>query len=136
MRFKDARTIPRWTAAAALAIAFCVAVVGAEWALIGSIDPSPHAPHAVVAGPLGDFAVAEHSHAENDTTPVQPEIVAHAVLPRVTTALAALGLVAAMAILATLWRHAAVPVIRGPPRAVANVVVGQALLTQLCIARR
>lgn len=136
MRYKGVRTIPRWPAAA-LVTAFCVAIVGAQWALMASSGPAPHAAHALSASLDSDFAViAEHPHAEDRATPVKSETVARGVLPRATTALAALGLVAAMAIVATLWQRTAITVIRGPPRAVANVIAGQVLLTRLCIARR
>lgn len=135
MSYEVARRIPRWTAAVALAIAFCVTVIGTEYALIGSSGPSPHGAHPLAAGPYGDFAVVEHPHADTDTTPVQPETIAHAVLPRVTTVLAAVGLVVAMAMASALWRRT-VSVIRGPPRPAALVTDGQQLLTRLCIARR
>jgi hypothetical protein len=136
VRYEVVRRIPRWTAAVALVIAFCVTVIGTEYALIGSSGPSPHGAHALAAGPYGDFAVVEHPHADTDTTPVQPETIAHAVLPRMTTVLAALGLVVATAMASALRRRTAISVIRGPPRPAALVTVGQQLLTRLCIARR
>lgn len=140
MRFEDIRMIPRWAAAAALVLAFFIVVMGVERAISVSSSPPPplHGAHALSpASPYSGFAaITEHPHAEDGSSPVVVEVIAYGVLPRVTTALAALGPVAAMAMVATVWRHTAIAVIRGPPRAVANVMVGQVLLTHLCIARR
>jgi hypothetical protein len=140
VRFEDIRTIPRWAAAAALVLAFFIVVLGVERAISvsSSSPPPPHGAHALPSASLySEFAaITEHPHAENDFSPVEVEAIAYGVLPGVTTTLAALGLVATMAMVATVWRHSAIAVIRGPPRAVANVMVGQVLLTHFCIARR
>lgn len=136
MKYKDVRTTARWPAAA-LVIAFCVAVVAAGWMGTGSDRSLAHGAHALPASVNSTFAViAEHQHAEDGSRPVKPEAVARAVLPRVATSLAALGVVATIAIVAAFWGHTATNFIRGPPRAVANVIQGQLLLTHLCIARR
>lgn len=137
VRFKGARTISRWTAALMLSIAFCVAVVGAEWAHIGSGGAPTSGAYVAAAGPYGEFAAdTEHPHLIDGC--LASNAMPHGVLPRGTTALVlvALGLLASIAAAVARWRHTAIAVIRGPPRAVANVMVGQVLLTHLCIARR
>ncbi|BBX26923.1 hypothetical protein MCHIJ_52430 [Mycolicibacterium chitae] len=124
-------------AALALALGLLVMVIGVGWAS-GSAEPSgSHGPHATVAGPYGEFAVAaDHPHFENGSLPVVPDIVAEAVLPRAATALVALGLAVAIGLVALLWRPRLWRGVRGPPRGRGAVWSGRQRLTRMCIARR
>lgn len=136
VRYNDAALQTRWRPAVALALAFWVAVIGVEWTLPSAQEP-PHGPHALVAGPHGEFAVpTDHPHLTNESTPVAPDTFAEAVLPRATITLVALALMAALATIAVFWRQASLPAIRGPPRRLAVPQSGRVILTRLCIARR
>lgn len=128
----------RRRAVVALLLAFWVVVIGAEWALPGLEPHPPHAPHPITADSTAHLAPGpvDHSHISSGSTPLAPDTFAEAVLPRGTTGLVALGLVAAAAAAATLWQQAALAAIRGPPRRVAVNTAGRATLTRLCIARR
>ncbi|WP_163887296.1 hypothetical protein [Mycolicibacterium hippocampi] len=138
MRYTGVGYWQRRRAVVALLLAFWVVVIGAEWALPGLEPHPPHAPHPIVADSTAHLAPdpVDHSHISSGSTPRAPDTFAEAVLPRGTTALVALGLVAAVAAAATLWQQAALATIRGPPRRVAVNMTGRATLTRLCIARR
>lgn len=137
MRYDGARTETRLRSAVALAVVCWVLVIAVEWGLPWSDVPSPHAPHAVAVAPVTDFAVvAEHPHLQDWSTPSSPEIFTVAVMPRVTTALIVLGVIAAVVFIARLFGRGALPAVRGPPRAFATVLTGQQTLTRFCIARR
>lgn len=126
----------RWRAVVASILAFWVVVVGAEWALPG-VETTHHGPHASAAGPHGGFAVvADHPHFESGSTPLAPDTVAEAALPRATVTLIALALIGAIAAVLPFWRQASLSAIRGPPRRLAAPASGRVLLTRLCIARR
>lgn len=126
----------RWRAAVAVILAFWVVVVGAEWALPGTETPH-HGPHASAAGPHGGFAVvADHPHFESGSTPLAPETIAEAALPRATVTLIALALIGAIAAVSPFWRQTSLTAIRGPPRRLVAPDSGRVLLTRLCIARR
>ena len=136
VRYDGARTARRLTAIAVLALAFYVAVVGAEWAVIGGTAHTHHGPHALAAASSDGFsAIIDHPHAEDGSTPSSPDSITHAVLPRLG-ALAAVGLFVAMAGVLTLWQHRTTMLVRGPPQSSTIVLAGQQLLTRLCIARR
>lgn len=120
-----------------LTIVICVASMGGAWAHVKDGGPPPHGEHSAAAGPYGGSAAdTEHPHVFEGC--LVGKVIPHAVLPRLTTAfvLMALGLVASIGFAAALWRPTAAAAVRGPPRAVANVMVGQAVLTHFCIARR
>jgi hypothetical protein len=137
VRYNDARTARRLRSAAALGVVCCVLVIGGEWGFLWSDAPSPHAHHAVAAAPIADFAVVtEHPHLRDGSTPASPEIFTAAVLPRVTTALIALGLIASVVCLACSCGRGALPTMRGPPRALAPVLTGQQTLARFCVSRR
>lgn len=126
----------RWRAVIALILAFWVVVVGAEWAVPGA-EASHHGPHASAAGPNGGFAVvADHPHFESGSTPLAPDTVAEAALPRATVTLIALALIGAIAAVLPFWRQTSLTAIRGPPRRLVAPDSGRVLLTRLCIARR
>ncbi|WP_246182775.1 putative copper homeostasis (lipo)protein LpqS [Mycolicibacterium grossiae] len=136
MRLRDVRR-SRWTAALALSIVICVAFMGGSWAHVKDGAPPPHGAHSAAASPYGGSAAdTEHPHVFEGC--LVGKVIPHAVLPRLTTALVltALGLAASIGFAAALWRPTAAAAVRGPPRAVANVMAGQAVLTHFCIARR
>ena len=121
----------------ALSIVICVAAMGGAWAHDKDGGPPPHQAHSAAASPYGGSdADAEHPHVSEGC--LVGKVIPHAVLPRLTTAfvLMALGLAAWIGFAAALWRPTAEAAVRGPPRAVANVMAGQAVLTHFCIARR
>ncbi|HET7742763.1 MAG TPA: hypothetical protein VFL67_19105 [Mycobacterium sp.] len=127
----------RWIAFAVLALVLSLAGIGAEGALVGGGASTPHDPHALAAPPGGDFtAITEHPHVEDGSAPTGPDSLARAVLPRMSGVLAALGLVIALTVMFTIWRHRASTLVRGPPCSQAVVLAGQQLLTRLCVARR
>lgn len=132
LRYNDnARPHAPLRAVIAVALTFWVVVVGAEWALLGADVTPAHGPHAVSTSPV----IVEHPHIDNGPAPLAPDTFAMAVLPRVYTALVALGLVAALAAVVSLLRESTLPSIRGPPRALSEILSGRVLLTRLCIAR-
>lgn len=136
MRFGDVRR-SRWTAALALSIVICVAFMGGSWAHVKDGAPPPHGAHSAAASSYGGSAAdTEHAHVFEGC--LVGKVIPHAVLPRLTTALVltALGLAASIGFAAALWRPTAAAAVRGPPRAVANVMAGQAVLIHFCIARR
>jgi hypothetical protein len=115
--------------AVALALAFWVVVIGAEWALPGTDVTEPHA-HT------GPVVAVNHPHIGDGSTPSAPDTFAEAVLPRTFTALAALGLIAGLATAVLHRGQSILAAIRGPPRAQFVNLSGRAVLTRLCIARR
>lgn len=137
MRFLDASSPQRRRAIAAALIAFWTVVVGAEWALPGIEPAHAHAPHALAASPTGAHTVAvdDHPHVSKSASPLAPDTLVEAALPRGTVSLIALGLMAALAVLPLIWHQRALAAIRGPPRRRPTTVTGRDLLARLCIAR-
>ncbi len=126
----------RTRALIALVLASWVVVVAAEWALPIGDQPSAHGPHALSSDLLPDHSVViEHPHISDGSVPLLPDTVAEGVLPRTSTILIALGLIAALAVAASLWSQSTLAVVRGPPRPLATVISGRVRLTRLCIAR-
>jgi hypothetical protein len=112
-------------------------MVGADWALVSAPEPAPHGPHALAAPPGADFAaVTDHPHIQDGSTPSGPDSLAHAVVPRFSGTLAAVGLFVAMTTVLIRWQHRPTAHLRGPPRSPTVALTGQQLLTRLCIARR
>lgn len=114
---------------------FLTAFNGAPLTLSGA--PAAHIDHHVSAtGHLDHLASVDHDHIESAATQSPPDAFADALLPRLRTALTALGLVF---ILGLLWRwspqHTAL-VGRDPPRAQLIVSPGRDVLSRLCISRR
>ncbi|WP_395308850.1 hypothetical protein V4U86_26645 [Mycobacterium sp. AMU20-3851] len=123
----------------AAAIAFWIAIVGAESALVGMQSaPDPHGPHALIAhGADASVLVAvEHPHVSRGGAPLAPDTFAEAVLPRATMTLLVLALVAFLVGVPLLWRHRVTAAPRGPPRARSHTLSGRDVLAQFCIARR
>ncbi|WP_131830853.1 putative copper homeostasis (lipo)protein LpqS [Mycobacteroides abscessus] len=97
-----------------------------------------HAPH-VLAAATGTAAVVglDHPHIERDDSVAAPDAFAAAVLPRATTILAFLAVVAGLAALWLCEMCAAAATQRGPPlHAEANRPSGWQMLVRFCIDRR
>lgn len=127
----------RTRAVIALALALWIVAVAAEWALpVGDIAPA-HGPHALSSALVGEHAlVIDHPHIGDAPAPLPPDAFAEVILPRPSTSLVALGLIAALAVVAARWHQPALAAIRGPPRPRSTVLSGRVMLTRLCIARR
>lgn len=129
----------RRRAVVAAAIAFLIAIVGAESALVGvQSAPDQHGPHALIAhGADAAMLIAvEHPHVSRGGTPPAPDAVAEAVLPRATMTVLMLALVAFLLSVPALWRHRVTATPRGPPRPRSHTLSGRDVLAQSCIARR
>ena len=121
----------------ALAAAAWLLAVGAELALPYLTTPAAHHPHYVSSSTSGHSAeVVDHAHIQDGDKPASHEAFVAAILPRVTTGLAALGVIAALAALVSSFAHLVLPTMRGPPRRIATTLTGQHLVTRFCIARR
>lgn len=119
----------------AMATTVFLVVLVAHSALLHSATHRPHHAHALLSS-LGEEFTAnlDHAHLVNGSMTDCHEMVAAAVVPRTTTTLAALSVVAAViGITARLARHVT-PSGRGPPKA-PTALAGQNLLTRLCLAR-
>lgn len=133
----DTHSKARWKAAVALAFALWIVVVGAQWGSAGTDVPPPHGPHALSGALHAEVVqIIEHPHLRDGSTPVAPDTLAEAVLPRTANVLLVLGLCGAVVMLAVLWRQSLFFASRGPPRPFADVLTGRVLLTRHCIARR
>jgi hypothetical protein len=137
VRDKVAVPAPRARAAIALALALWIVAVAAEWALpVNEITPA-HGPHALLSALVGDQPIIiDHPHIGEAPHPLPPNAFAEAVLPRASTALAAFGLMAALAVVAVRWHQPTLAAIRGPPKSRPYVLSGRVTLTRHCIARR
>ncbi|MDW5609381.1 MULTISPECIES: hypothetical protein [Mycolicibacterium] len=133
----DASSPQRRRAVAAALIAFWTVVVGAEWALPGIESAHAHGPHPLAASAMGAHSVVtdDHPHVSKGESPLAPDTLVEAVLPRGTVSLIALGLTAALAVIPLVWHQAALAAIRGPPRRSSTTLTGRDLLARLCIAR-
>lgn len=94
------------------------------------------APMLVAPGHTLPSVTAEHPHARDGSILPAPELFATAGLPRSTTTLLALGLVVALCVATVCWCASRTLTSRGPPRQVAVLHTGRAVLTRLCISRR
>ncbi len=114
---------------------FLAAFNGAPLTLSG--PPVAHVDHHVSAtGHLDHLASVDHDHIESAATPSAPDAFADALLPRLRTALTALGLVFVVGLL---WRWSpqhTILVGRDPPRTQLSVSPGRDVLSRLCISRR
>jgi hypothetical protein len=127
----------RTRAAIALALALWIVAVATEWALpVNEVAPA-HGPHALPSSLIGEHPVViDHPHIGDAPTPLPPDAIAEAILPRTSTSLVALGLIAALAVAAVRWHQPALAAIRGPPRPRSTLLSGRVMLTRFCIARR
>lgn len=106
---------PVWTAAAAL----------------------PSADHHISAdGDRDHLAAVDHEHIGAAASQGAPDSFGDVMASRVRTALIAVGLVFAVALLWRLMPRHTPSVGRDPPRTPVIVLTGQDILAQLCIARR
>ncbi|MGV7301732.1 putative copper homeostasis (lipo)protein LpqS [Mycobacterium kansasii] len=145
MRFVGAAKLSRpqyvLAAAAALWMALWVVVIGAHnsahGGLLHAATPTPHPPHVLVTSVGAEFTVTvDHPHAGKDSSTAHHEQFLTAVLPRSASALAALGVLAAVIAVAGGSTQFRVLAGRGPPAPVGALVAGQDLLTRLCLSRR
>lgn len=136
MRFDVAPTRP-W-------LLLLVAVAVAMWMLVAATQCLPRwfdtsasdHPHALSASAGDDIALVAHAHVAPSDISASPEAFAAAILPRVTTVLMALGVIATVVALSGLLAQMVAHAMRGPPRMCVAAFTGQHVLTQLCIARR
>ncbi|UUO01984.1 hypothetical protein M4D79_27800 [Mycolicibacterium novocastrense] len=137
MRYQMAVPASRIRAALALGVALWLVAVAAQWALpVDEVTPA-HGPHALSSALIGDHPIVlDHQHIGDASPTVPPDTLAEAVLPRASTSLVLLGLIAALAVVAACWHQPALAAIRGPPKSRPSVLSGRVLLTRLCIARR
>jgi lipoprotein LpqS len=137
VRYDDGRTRTRRRRTIALGVGILALAISVEWTLPWMDPPAAHAPHALAAASHAGFAViTDHPHMQDASTPAVPDKFTAAISPRATTTLMALGLITAVAILASCWGTGVWTAVRGPPNELACVLAGRQLLTRFCIARR
>lgn len=121
-----------WTAVGLLFVALFAAAPASM-----ATPPAPHIDHHASAnGVLDHFASVDHEHIAPAALPGAPEELADALVPRVRTALLAMGLVFAVAVLGGMFVQHRILVGRDPPRTRTLTSPGRAVLARLCIARR
>lgn len=124
----------RWWVATALAV---VVTLFAASPVSLAAPSVPHADHHLSAdGHPDHLAAVDHDHIGAAATQGGPDSFADALAPRLRTALVALGLAFAVALLWRLAPRHTPSVGRDPPRASAVVLTGRDVLARLCIARR
>lgn len=122
-----------WTA---IGLMFIVALFAAAPVTMAS-PPAPHADHHITASGAPDhFATVDHEHIAPAAIPGAPDALADAMVPRVRTALLAMGLIFAVALLAGMSLRQRIVVGRDPPRIRVLVSPGRDVLARLCISRR
>lgn len=127
---------PRSGALIALALALWVLVVAVGSALPATEVTPAHGPHVLQSALLGEPPVViEHPHISDPAAPLFPDAVAEVVLPRTSTSLIALVLIAALAGVVSLWSQSPPAAVRGPPRPLSTVLSVRVMLTRLCTAR-
>jgi hypothetical protein len=137
VRSTGARTTSRLCAVVALLTAAWMLAITAEAALPWADATAQHHPHAFATShDSGSAVLADHPHLGASTVPAPPELLTAVLPPRAGTALAALGLVAALVAGAALFVQVFMPGMRGPPRGLAALSRGQHIVTRYCIARR
>ena len=134
---------PRWRAAAGLAV---VAAAVAMWvfafgghSVLRSQVPAPHPAHALIGSLGSQFAVnVDHPHVSKGSPTVDHhEAFAVGVLPNgPAAAIAALGVVVAVAAGASPGWQQNMLAGRGPPRGLRAALTGQDLLMRFCLSRR
>ena len=120
----------------AIGLAFVVALFVAA-PVTPSFAPVDHSDHHVSAdGHLDHLAAVDHAHMDAAASLDAPDMAYDALAPRMRTALIAMGLVFALALLWRLSPQHTPAVGRDPPRAPVLASTGRDVLTRLCIARR
>lgn len=134
MRAVGLTSSTRWWVAIMLALVTVLFAASPAYLAAPAVPHSDH--HLSADGHLDHLAAVDHDHIGASVTQAAPELFAEALAPRLRTALLAVGVVGAVALL---WRLSPLhtpSVGRDPPRAPAIVLTGQAVLARLCIARR
>lgn len=127
----------RWRTAAVLLVALLGLGLGIQLGAKPVATAHAHAaPMLVAPGHTLPSVTAEHPHARDGSTLPAPDLFATAGLPRSATTLLALGLVVALCVATVCWCASRTLTSRGPPRQVAVLHTGRAVLTRLCISRR
>lgn len=122
-----------WTA---IGLMFIVALVAAAPVTMAS-PPAPHVDHHITASGAPDHAAGvDHEHIAPAAIPGAPDALADALVPRVRTALLAMGLIFAVALLGGMSLRQRIVVGRDPPRIRVLVDPGRDVLARLCISRR
>lgn len=137
VRATDARARSPLFGAAALVAAVWMLTIMADSGLPWMDAAAPHHPHTVTTPHNGGSAVLldHHPHLGAGSIPAAPHLITAALPPRAATALAALGLMAALAATTALLAPVVLPAMRGPPWVLAALLTGQQVLTRHCIAR-
>ncbi|MFZ0834884.1 MAG: hypothetical protein WAM92_17785 [Mycobacterium sp.] len=96
-----------------------------------------HHPHAFATShDTGSAVLSDHPHLGASPVPAPREMLTAVLPPRPGTALAALGLAAALIAGVLLGVGTFTPTMRGPPMGIASLATGQHIVTRFCIARR
>lgn len=120
----------------AIGLAFVVALFAGSPALTAG-PALPVVDHHVSAdGDLDHLAAVDHEHIGAAAIQGDPDSAGDITASRVRTALIAVGLVFALALLWELSPRYSLSVGRDPPRTPIFVLTGQDVLARLCIARR
>lgn len=128
---------PRWRSSAAAVVVMLMVLLFGHSAMLRSETHAPHPPHALLSSLGGEASVnTNHAHLLNGAFAHSHNEVATAVLPRSSTTLIQLGAAAAVVAITTMLASLVTPAGRGPPRALASVLVGQDISTRFCVARR
>jgi len=124
-------------AAIALALAMLLGVV-AVCGLLWFVSPGPHSPQPLLTSLDSELTVGvDQPYVDNGPSKACRTGFADAVLPQsLATAIAALGVVAAVVAAAGWLAPRAAPAGRDPPWGPAIFLTGQDLLTRFCLARR
>jgi len=133
-----ARSRPRLRFLVAAVAAVGMLAIAAHSDVLGPVSHSVQPAHAVASSLGGEFAIpVGHPHVDNGPSDAHHEAFPAAMLTKSSlTNLVALGLVAALVIIAGSLAAGVVPVGRGPPGGPAGARTGQELLTRLCLSRR
>ncbi|MEN4448518.1 hypothetical protein ACJH6H_08960 [Mycobacterium sp. SMC-21] len=125
----------RWRAAILLLVALLGLGIGTQLGIKPAAATHPHAAPVLVApGHTLPSVTAEHPHLRDNSIPSAPDLMIG--LPRSTSTLLALGLALAVCVAMVCWCALTPVTSRGPPRQVAAIHTGRAVLTRLCISRR
>lgn len=129
---------PRLRSLIAVLAAVGMLAIAAHSDLLRPVSQTFHPAHTVVSSLGGELAInIDHPHLGNGSSATHHEAFATVVLPNSpSTALAALGLVAASLVVAGSLASLRALTGRGPPRGPATALTGQDLLTRLCSSRR
>ena len=120
----------------AIGLTFIAALFVAPPVLAGVPVPASVDHHISADGHHDHLASVDHEHIGPAANPGMPDSFGETTAPRVRTALVALGVVLAAALLCRIAPRTSPAVGRGPPRAPVVVLSGRDLLSRLCIIRR